>query len=329
MIDSKDLEYLLQPVSTIAQQDVATMRADSTVQEALNSIRAHGIGERIVYFYVVDDSSLLAGVIPTRRLLTASLEKRVSDIMIKQVETIQEEATILAAHEALINKKLLALPVVDPSGHIKGVVDLGMFAKESIDAFDREKVEEIFELVGLRLSQMRESSPLKSFRFRFPWLMATIASGTICAVLASIFDVTLAKSLELAFFLTLVLGLGESVSMQSMTVTIHKLHVGQPTIKRYMKILQRELSAAALLGAGCGSLVGCIVWLWRGPGMPAVAIGGSLFFVIFAAGFWGATVPNVLHMTKLDPKIAAGPVTLALADIGTVLIYFGLATILL
>jgi magnesium transporter len=37
----------------------------------------------------------------------------------------------------------------------------------------------------------------------------------------------------------------------------------------------------------------------------------------------------VLHALRLDPKIAAGPVTLAIADIVTVLVYFNLARLFL
>ncbi len=45
-----------------------------------------GIGEKIVYFYVVDESERLVGVLPTRRLLTASLEQRIGDLMIKRID---------------------------------------------------------------------------------------------------------------------------------------------------------------------------------------------------------------------------------------------------
>ena len=168
--------------------------------------------------------------------------------MIRRIVTLPQSATILDAHKILVANKLLALPIVDDQGHIQGVVDIGMFTQGDFDALNREKIEEAFELIGLRVSQMRNASPLQVFKFRFPWLLATIASGTICAVLASAFDTTLAKSLVLAFFMTLVLGLGESVSMQSMTVTIHRLRLLRPTLRWYVMTLRRELGTAFLLG---------------------------------------------------------------------------------
>ena len=112
--------------------------------------------------------------------------------------------------------KFLAFPVVDEQGRIVGVVDVSFFTEEVFDIVAGQ--EEVFEAIGFHVAQVREASPLRAFRFRFPWLLATIGSGTVCALLAAAFELTLAKSLVLAFFLTLVLGLAESVSVQSMTI---------------------------------------------------------------------------------------------------------------
>jgi magnesium transporter len=75
--------------------------------------------------------------------------------------------------------------------------------------------------------------------------------------------------------------------------------------------------------------VGLIVWLWRGNAVAAVCIGASLLLAQGAACLFGLSVPSALHALKLDPKIAAGPVTLAFTDIFTLLFYFGLAAWLL
>src|SRR5262249_38586617 len=155
----------------------------------------------------------------------------------------------------------------------------------------------------------------RAFRFRFPWLMTTIVSGTACAYLASVYELTLAKSLVLAFFLTLVLGLAESVSIQSMTVTIQALRALHPTRRWYWTAVRRETGTALLLGTACGTIVALIVWLWRGAGPAATAIGGSILLALCAACFFGLSVPATLHALRLDPKIAAGPVTLALTDL--------------
>jgi magnesium transporter len=326
---TQEPDHLRQPVLAVARKDVTTLREALTVQEALDAIRQRGVGEKIVYFYGVDAEDRLAGVLPTRRLLTAPLGQRLAEVMIPRVIAIPHTATVLEACEAFLMHKFLAFPVVDEARRIVGVVDVGLLTEEAFDIAEREQTDALFESIGFRVSQVRDASPVRAFRFRFPWLLATIGSGTVCALLASAYEVTLAKSLVLAFFLTLVLGLGESVSIQSMTVTIQALRARRPTLGWYWAAFRREAGTAVLLGAGCGTVVGLIVWAWRGAGLAGVAIGTSILLALGAACFFGLSVPTLLHALKLDPKIAAGPVTLALTDIFTLLFYFSVAAWLL
>ncbi|NLF40168.1 magnesium transporter [bacterium] len=324
-----DSAHFDQPVIDLARKDVATLHEDLTVQQALNDIRQRGIGEKIVYFYLVDADGRLTGVLPTRRLLTAPLESRLSDVKAPRVVSIPHTATVLDACEAFVLYKFLAFPLVDESKKVVGVIDISLLSDEAFDIAEKEQTDALFASIGFRISQVRDASPARAFKFRFPWLTATIGSGLACAMLASVFEATLAKTIALAFFLTLALGLGESVSIQSMTVTIQALRSVRPTLRWYLRALRREVATASLLGAACGLVVGLAVWLWRGSGLTGIVIGSSIMLAVCAACFVGLSVPSLLHALRLDPKIAAGPVTLALADILTLFFYFGLAACVL
>ncbi|OHB59735.1 MAG: magnesium transporter MgtE [Planctomycetes bacterium RBG_13_46_10] len=317
------------PILAHARKDYPSLRQDMTIQEALATIRKVGIGERIIYFYVLDENERLVGVMPTRRLLTAELDKPLSEVMIGNVVSIPDTATVLETCEFFVKNKFLAFPVVDQQQRMAGIVDVSLFTEEVFDLAERQQSDTIFESIGFRIEQVRNVSPVKAFYFRFPWLLATITSGTFCALLASIYEVTLAQALALAFFLTLVLGLGESVSIQSMTVTLQILRNLQPSIRWYARALRHEALTAVLLGTMCGSLVGLIAWIWRGDWLVALAIGSGILLSICAACLIGISVPALLHALKLDPKVACGPITLALADIFTLLCYFTMAMVLL
>ena len=211
-----------QSVRKIARKDYITLHQDLTIGNGLETIRSGVRDEMIIYFYVfyvVGNNSQLVGVVPTRRLLTSPLNKRISEVIISRVITLTPSETILKTHELMMRYKLLALPLVDDQNRIVGVVDVTMFSDISFEFNSRSQVDEVFESIGFRIAQVKDASVFRVFRYRFPWLTATIAAGTICAILASMFEVTLAQSIVLAFFMTLVLGLGESVSMQTMTVT--------------------------------------------------------------------------------------------------------------
>jgi magnesium transporter len=326
---TKKQHNMYRPVTEVLSRDCAILQHSSTVGEALDYIRERGAPEKIIYFYVVDKDKHLQGVIPTRRLLTAAPDVTLDTIMIPKVRTISQDASILDAHELLARYKYLALPVVDREKKLIGTVDVGMFLEDKFVVPPKARMDEVFETIGFRVSQIRGASPFRAFRFRFPWLLSTIAGGLFCALLVSFYNATLAESLVLAFFLTLVLGLGESVSMQSMTVTIQALRSRKPTRKWFFKALWHELVTALLLGGAAGLLVGSVVFLWRNILAEALVIGGGILLAMTGACLFGLSIPALLHALKLDPKIAAGPLTLALADICTIAFYFGLASILL
>jgi magnesium transporter len=321
--------HLNDPIITHVQKDYASFKQDMSVGEALTTIREHGLGERIIYFYVLDENNRLAGVLPTRRLLSAPLDQTLNHIMVNRIISIPATVTVLDACEWFVMHKLLAFPVVDEEQHLLGVVDVSLFTQEIMDLSEREQSNAIFETLGVRISQVKNASPLKAFRFRFPWLLATIGGGILCAGLTSFFELTLAQSLILAFFLTLMLGLGESVSMQSMTVTVMTLHHLQPSWGWYFHTLLREITTALLLGGSSGLLVGLVVWFWWGQLGPAIVIMLSIILSLALACILGLSIPTLLHAFRFDPKIAAGPLTLAVADLFTLFFYFGLATIIL
>ena len=324
-------------VAEHARKDFPLLDADSTIAQALERIRREGVGERVIYFFAVDPDKKLVGVLPTRRLLTAAPDTRLRDVMVRRVVAIPASATVLDACEFFVLYKFFAFPVVDDQRRVVGVVDVSLFAEEILGAREEQARpaapaavrDDVFEALGFHLEQIRGASPFRVFRFRFPWLLVTVTGGTVCAILSGLFEATLAHSLVIAFFLTMVLGLNESVSAQSMSVTIQMLRSAPVTWSWFKTALRREFVTAVLIGLACGSVVTAIVSIWRHDLRAAATIGGSIALSLVTASLFGLAVPSLLHRFNLDPKIAAGPVTLALADVCALLIYFITARLVL
>jgi len=172
-------------------------------------------------------------------------------------------------------------------------------------------------------------TPWHAFRDRFPWLLCNIGGGLLAAFIASRFEHLLQEVVTLALFIPIVLALGESVSMQALTLTLQGLTDGPVVWKRLFGSLWKEFKTAALLAVGCAALVALAVVLWRGQ----VRVAGSIFlaitFSMVIACLMGVVIPAVLRAAKADPRIAAGPVVLAAADVVTLVFYFGLGSRLL
>jgi magnesium transporter len=318
------------PVTTFIRRDPVTFKADLTVDEAIDRLRKNTEkADHVLYFYIEDAEGRLVGVVPVRRLLISEPQTRLESIMVTKLVTLDERATLEQACEVFVRHRFLSLPVVNAQGRLVGVVDATKVNDEMIDLTKKQASDEMFERIGLRLDAAKDASISNAFGYRFPWLTATLISGLLCALLASLYEATLAQSLALSFFLTLVLGLGESVSMQSMTVTIQQLRLQKPSLQWALFWFPRELITALLLGTACGGIVMLIVSLWRPSGREAFVLGGSICLAIVAACLIGRLIPFILHAWRLDPKVSAGPLTLGLADILTLTIYFNTARALL
>lgn len=317
---------LHEPIMPLARPPLVVLNPDLTIAQALEFIRGHANAHSIHYFYVVERDNRLVGVVPARKLLTAAPDKAVSEIMVHDVVAIPEWATVLVASEYFATRRLLAFPVVNDAHELKGVVDVGLFTDEVIDMAKRT-YDDIFQLIGIHTTEQR--STWFAFRDRFPWLLCNIAGGLLAALIASRFEHLLEEVVVLSLFIPIVLALGESVSMQALTLTLQGMTDGPIVWTRLGAALWKEFKTAVLLAAACAGVVAAVVIVWRGQLMVA----GSIFMAITAsmiiACLLGVIVPAALRAAKADPRIAAGPVVLAAADVVTLLFYFGLGARLL
>jgi len=130
-------------------------------------------------------------------------------------------------------------------------------------------------------------------------------------------------------FIPLVLALGESVAIQSVSLAIQLLHGTRPTWKLLRASLLREAAIGLSLGLGCGIIVGIIAVGWKGAISVGLSLLGGITGGVFGAAVIGMALPIVMRLAKRDPSVASGPIALACADIVSLVIYFNLARALL
>lgn len=320
---------LQDPVTKHMREDIVQLQVDQTVEEALADLRAKQPAGRIIYLYVCDRGGKLQGVVPTRRLLLSPRDRRLAEIMVKQVVGIPHSATVLDACEFFTIHKLLAFPIIDDERRLIGLVDVDLYTEEMSDLERREDTNDLFQLIGVHLTEAQQKSPLLSFRRRFPWLLANIGGGIVAAFLAGLFEAQLQRVVALALFIPVVLALAESVSIQSVSLALQTMHGRRPTWAILMPKLGRELLTGAFLGGACGLLVGLVALVWIQQARVAATILAGIAGGVICAALVGLAMPNLLRMMRRDPQVAAGPVALALTDMLTLLLYFNLARWLL
>jgi magnesium transporter len=316
---------LADPVTAHMHQDFTRLHVGQTVAEALDWLRRNPPAGRVIYFYVVDDQGRLQGVVPTRRLVLSAPDKPLADLMIRKVVTLPASATVLEACEFFIQHRLLALPVVGEAGQLLGVVDVELYTEELDRLNDANQREDLFQMIGVRFAASRTDSPLFAFRYRFPWLLCNLAAGILAAFLSGVFQEELNKAVALAFFIPVVLNLAESVSSQSVSLALQMLHGRPPTWKSLVGKLRGEFLTGLLLGLGSGIAVGTVAALWLGNWPVVWCLVGGITGGVAGAAVLGMAMPVLLRLLRLEPRVAAGPVALAGADIITLLLYLNLA----
>lgn len=321
--------HLNDPVTQHAHQSFVRLSVAETVGDALKRLQNTRIDGRIVYFYVFDEGDRLVGVIPTRRLLLNPPETRLADIMEKRIMAIPATATLLEACEFFLLHRFLALPVVDQEGRMVGMLDVELYTDEISDLIRQQEGEDIFQLIGVRVAQVREASVPVAFRRRFPWLLCNITGGLACAALAAMFEPVLHKAIVLAMFIPIVLALGESVSVQSLTLAVQIHEAGSEGWGAVFRRLRREAMIGLLLGLACGAIVGIAALAWKSVAAVLFVVLASITLSVTTAALFGLFTPVALRAMRRDPRIASGPMVLAMTDIMTLFYYFGLATLLL
>jgi magnesium transporter len=310
-------------------QDFARILVSQTVGQAMDSLRQHPPQGRILYLYVVDEEGHLNGVVPTRRLLLASPDQPVAEIMVRQVVALPARTTVLEACEFFIQHRFLAFPVVDQERHLLGVVDVELYTNEITELKDGRVRDDLFQLLGVQAGAMQDDSPVGAVRRRFPWLSCNIVAGILAAVLSSVYEKELNKVLALAFFIPVVLNLAESVSSQSVSLALQALHGQPPSWKMIPKKLATELATGLMLGLGAGSVIAMVALVWLGQGRVALCLLGGIGGGVAGAAVLGTALPFVLRLLRKEPRVAAGPIALAGADVITILLYLNLARWLL
>lgn len=325
MPDALTRDDLLEPVAKHMRTEFVQLRASQTVGEALDSILSQQPEGRIIYFYIADDAGRLVGVVPTRRLLLTARDKPLAEIMVNRVVSIPHSASVLDACEFFVLHKLLAFPIVDDEKRMIGLVDVDLYTKELGDLERRDDSENLFQLIGVHLSEAQQASPIASFRKRFPWLITNIVAGILAAILGGFYEPELQHAVALALFIPVVLALAESVCIQSVSLALQSLHAHRPTWAALLAKLASESITGITLGSACGIVVGLTALVWIQQFSIAFCILTGIAAGVTVAACLGLAIPNLLRLMRRDPQVAAGPVALALTDMITLLIYFNLA----
>jgi magnesium transporter len=315
----------------------ARVRPDMTVDEAISYLRrqAREQLEQIYYVYVLDEAQHLLGVVSFRELFSASPEKRVRDVMNPEVVSVREDEDQEIVSNVFAQLDLVAIPVVDAENRVKGIVTID----DIVDVVQEEATEDIQKFGGVQVLEAPylEIGLGQMVRKRGIWLAALFVGGMVTAAAMSFFEEAIARAVVLATFVPLIISSGGNTGSQASTLVIRAIALGELRMRDWWRVMRRELATGAALGAGLGSIgfLRIVLGEWIAPGFGASAwlvallIFGSVLGVVVFGALAGAFLPFALKRLGFDPADASAPFIATLVDIFGIIIYFGMASLLL
>jgi magnesium transporter len=313
------------------------LRPEMTVGEAITYVRRQAVNqpETIYYVYVLDAGQHLMGVLSLRELFVSPSDTPVRDIMRTELYTAseqmdQEELGLLFAQE-----DLLAIPVVDSDGKMKGIVTID----DIVDVVEEEATEDIQKMGGTEALDMPylASSIGMMIRKRAGWLTVLFLSEMLTTSAMGYFENEIAKAVVLALFVPLVISSGGNSGSQASTLVIRAMALGEVRLRHWFRVFRREVVTGLSLGAILGTIGFFRVALWEflfhtyGPKfyLVGMTVGFSLVLIVLWGSLSGALLPFVLRRLGFDPASASTPFVATLVDVTGLIIYFNVAGIVL
>jgi magnesium transporter len=306
------------------------IRPNLKVSQALGWVRKnmHNV-ETAYYIYVLDPLKRLIGVVSLRDLLASEDDDLVQNVMVREVITVFQDTDQEEAAKILETYDLLALPVVDQSHRLLGIITFD----DIIDVIREEQTEDIYKMSAVAVSRATylESSVFALMRRRIPWLIIMLLAATTTTNVIAGYRHVLEAAVVLAFFIPIVTGTGGNSGTQSATLMIRGLATGELRFQDIWRIIGKEILVGILIGVCLGILTVARAMLLP-PAISlneALAVGTAMCFVVIVATLVGALAPLIISRLGFDPAVMAGPLMATLIDVSGLTIYFETAKLLL
>jgi magnesium transporter len=221
---------------------------------------------------------------------------------------------------------LTALPVINEVNQLVGVIT----HDDILDVLEDEATEDIYRLASVSDTDLEPSSTVREqMRGRLPWLLLNSLTSLAAAWVISNFGDLFIQVAVLAFFQSVVAGLGGSAASQDVVMIVRALALDKINISQAWSILFRQIWIGFLQGAILGIMVGIGVGLWQNNPFLGLVLGLALVGNLIVAATVGTLIPLLLKYFNQDPALASSVLVTAATDAIGFLIYLSLASIFL
>lgn len=306
------------------------LKADMTVPQAIEYIRAHDLPEDTQTAMIVDAKGHLVGVLGLQRLLLAKTAQRLSELMNAEVDFVRPEMDREHVARVFDRYDYALLPVVDHDRRLLGVITFD----DVIDIIREEQTEDTQKMVGAGAVEAVYSSLGTKVRSRFPWLLVNLFTSTLAAIVVLQFEGLIGELAVLAVLMPVIANQAGNAGQQSLAVTLRGIVLDEIRPGRVTHLLLREAGVGLFNGLVAGALVGTGLAVigtfftegasWRLGLIAGLAMMGALTIGCFV----GSAMPITMRRLGFDPATGSTIFLTMTTDTVSFFTFLGLASML-
>lgn len=331
------LRYPDNSAGSIMTIEYCEFRSGTTVAQAMDELKRTGIDKETIYtLYVIDQKRRLVGTVPLRKLIMASDDLKIDDMMetnVISVKTTDDQETVA---DTVRKYDLMSIPVVDTEHRLVGIITVD----DIMDVIEEENTEDLEKMNALIPSEGEylKTSVIGLAKNRIPWLLILMISATFTGMLITHYEDLLSASaigVVLMSSIPMLMDTGGNCGSQTSVLVIRGLALGDIEFGDLLKILWKEIRVALIVGAVLSVVnylrlilmsvlqAGAIQWSNNGAW---IVVSISVFMTTVIAKSIGCILPLCAKKVGLDPALMASPLITTIVDASALFVLFTIAT---
>lgn len=272
---------------------------------------------------VVDDGHLV-GLVRIEDLLCAPDDASMAALMDADPPVVAPDLIQEAAAWKAVEHGQGALAVVDDGGSLVGLIPPWRMLGVLLEEHDQDLARLSGYLhEGDRARSAMTESVRRRFWHRLPWLLVGLAGAMAAAGIVGRFEARLEAEVALAFFIPAIVYMADAIGTQTEAVIVRGLSLGVSV----RGVVGRELGTGLAMGVALAATAYAVTAMWTDNDVAAtVAI--SIWAACTVATAVAMGLPWLLKALGQDPAFGSGPLATVVQDLLSILIYFGIARML-
>tara|TARA_R110000850_G_scaffold84973_14_gene182664 strand:- start:33608 stop:34966 length:1359 start_codon:yes stop_codon:yes gene_type:complete len=318
------LTYNEDTAGGLMNTDTITVRPDLTIDVVLRYLRRHEeIPDITDNIFVVNREDTFLGTLPLTKLLTASPNITVREMMVTDAQAIT--ADMPDSQVALLFEKndWVSAPVVGPDHKLLGRITID----DVVDVIIEDAAHSLLGLAGLSDEEETFASVKRTAPRRAVWLGMNLITAILASSVINIFEATIEKVVALAILMPIVASMGGVAGSQTLTVVIRGMALGQISKNNMRWLLSKEFAVGALNGMLWALVMGGVAALWFNDPIIAFIIAAAMAINLISAAVAGTLLPVFLKKCRIDPALAGSVALTTVTDVVGFLSFLGLATL--